>query len=128
MYNMVAIQVQLDFEIIHSRKAADSDRDIIQMRRLMKTRMSTQEVPKTMRQRPDQGSETIGTNTDRHNPVDNHDRCYPYPNRTVTVIMYLIRMTTDYPNFLRTKKMALAVIFLWPLHQYHILRMHINIF
>jgi len=55
-------------------------------------------------------------------------RCYPYPNRTVTVIMYLIRMTADYSNFLRTKKMALAAIFLWPLHQYHILRRHIDIF
>ena len=70
----------------------------------------------------------VGTNTDWHNPVNTCDRCYPYPNRTITVIMHLIRMTTDYPNFLRTKKMALAVIFLWPLHQYHILRMHINIF
>jgi len=70
----------------------------------------------------------LGTNMDRHNPVNTRDRFYPYPNRTVSIIMCLIRMTPDYPNFLRTKKMALAAIFLWPLHQYHILTRHIDIF
>jgi len=70
----------------------------------------------------------LGTNTDQLNPVDTCDHCYLYPNQTVTIIMYLIRMTMDYLNFLRMKKMALAAILLWLLHQYHILRRHIYIF
>ena len=70
----------------------------------------------------------VGTNMDRHNLVNTHDHCYPYPNRTISVIMCLIQMTMDYLNFLRMKKMALAAIFLWPLHQYHILTRHVNIF